>query len=81
MRRDGSDEKIDFVHACLLGVESGDNAELTSAILYQGAVSDAERDKLDHANAAWCEGLIKYVADHELHTNHPRQPSTGALVS
>ncbi len=73
-----------FVQGCLLSELHDHSMQAISEITLFG--SDVKKfmtqnpATIDNFNTEWLHGLIAYVENHEAHTNHPRNPSSGAMV-
>lgn len=76
--------RFTFVQACLLCELHDHSLQATSEIVLFGddvkKFMTMDPATIDNFNTEWLHGLIGYVTDHEAHTNHPRNPSSGAMV-
>lgn len=67
-----------IIHAWVLEVEKGEKLNVLSAFSVTGNAVSA--DYFDAFNRKWVNALVKYTIGKETHTNHPRHPSSGAMV-
>lgn len=73
-----SDQKFSFVHARVLYVEKPGKLYVVSALSIKGKTPGEQF--FANLNQGWLNRLVQYVRRKETRTNHPRKPSSGAMV-